>query len=380
MKKILLTVITAIIVFSILGVLIKSSVSAQSLGTYQSDLARCLTAKGVKMYGTLSCPSCQKQKDLFGDSVRYINFIDCDRYPALCKSKNIRGYPTWEFPNGEMLSGIIPLSYFAKKTNCETPIQQPTVSTPPKSPISSAESAMFLAAFLAGLASFLAPCLLPLLPTYFTVITGFTFRDLYGLNYSDIRRRVIGSSFLFVAGFSLIYTLLGATGSWIGTFLQGELNILLRLNGFILIFLGLMQIGIINFHFLNFDYAWRVQKRLTNLGLITAFVTGMVAALSWIPCITPTLSPILLLAAGKPTVFAGSLLLFVFSMGLGTPFIITGLFFPQVVRSFQEHRKLLHALSIIAGIILVAFGITLAADYYQQYLSFIRSLINQLPL
>lgn len=327
------------------------------------------------MYGTNTCPSCVNQKQIFGDSFRYVNFINCDENLSLCKSKNITGYPTWEFASGEKYSGVIPLEFFASKTGCGQ--KAAATGLPPNNPAPTS-MAIFMAAFLAGLISFLAPCLLPLLPSYFTVITGFTFKDLYGLNFSDIRKRAFGGSLLFVAGFSLIYTLLGATGSAVGLILRDQLNILLRLSGIILVFLGLIQIGLINFHMLNVDYAWRVQRRLTNLGLLTAFITGIIAALSWIPCITATLTPILLLAASKSTVLEGSILLFVFSLGLGTPFILTGIFFPSLVRSFQEHRQLLHFFSLLSGAVMIAFGITLTINLYPTYIALFRNIMAQI--
>lgn len=240
------------------------------------------------------------------------------------------------------------------------------------------EQSVLMSAYFAGLVSFLAPCLIPLLPSYFSVITGFTFQELYGLEHSQIRKRVIGSSMLFVLGFSLIYSLLGATGSLLGIFLRDQLNVLLRLSGFLMIFLGLTQLGIVNFEYFKFDYAWNIQRKLTKLGFLTAFITGMVAALSWIPCISPTLTPILILASSQSTVFEGSFLLFIFSLGLGTPFILSGLFFPTMVKSFKEHRRILHTLSILAGAVLIAFGLLLIFDYYRVFVAFIRLVVSKI--
>lgn len=80
---------------------------------------QCLTDRGLKMYGIPPCPSCAEQKRLFGNSFQYIYYVDCEKDQTLCEQKQIRGYPTWEFGDGRMVSGIIPLSYFAEQTGCK---------------------------------------------------------------------------------------------------------------------------------------------------------------------------------------------------------------------------------------------------------------------
>ncbi len=225
-----------------------------------------------------------------------------------------------------------------------------------------------IASYLSGLISFFAPCLLPLFPTYFTVITGFTFSELYGLEFSKIRGRVFASSLFFAAGFVTVFTLLGLTGSLIGQIIGSYMPLLLRFSGAILIVMGLVQLGVIKLDLLRFDYAWKIQHKLTHLGFFTAFATGVAAALSWIPCIGPLLAPILLLAGSSETVIHGGLLLFVFSLGLVSPFIAAGLFFPNVVGKLRSHSASLHRLSQIAGIVLIVFGVILFFDQYRVFL------------
>jgi cytochrome c-type biogenesis protein len=222
-----------------------------------------------------------------------------------------------------------------------------------------------ISAYLAGLISFLAPCLIPLIPSYFSVISGFTFADLYGLNFVRIRGRVFVSSLFFVTGFILFYTLLGATSTFIGRFLRNSVLPLTQIGGIFLIFLGLVQIGIIKFDFLKLDFAWRVQKRLANLGFLTAFFTGIISALVWMPCIGQVLGSILLLASQSRTVIQGVVLLFVYSLGISTPFLLLGLFFPTFFTWIQNHRKFLRFLSLFAGVILILFGLILLLNQYR---------------
>lgn len=239
-----------------------------------------------------------------------------------------------------------------------------------------------IAAFTAGLISFFAPCLLPLLPTYFSVISGFTFSDLYGLDFAKIRRRVFVSSLFFSLGFSLVFTILGATGSIIGQVLDTYLPFLLRASGIFLILLGLVQMGVLPLYGPKFDFAWKIQKRLTHLGFITAVTTGLASALSWIPCVGPLLAPILLLAGQSETIGIGVLLLFIYSLGLTLPFIVVGLFFPTLTKKLERHREMFHKLSIFAGVFIILFGVVLVSGYYQNVVAIFNSFIYalQMPL
>ena len=231
------------------------------------------------------------------------------------------------------------------------------------------ESLNFVTAFSAGLVSFFAPCLLPLIPSYFSVISGFTFKELYGLNFERIRGRVFFSSLFFVAGFVVFFSLLGATTAVIGQFLVQQLELLTRWGGVLLIILGLIQIGVIRFEALRFDFAWRVQKKLTKLGFLTAFLTGVISGLVWLPCIGPVLGAILLLASRVQTARQGMILLCVFSLGLASPFLILGLAFPTIFGFLKNYRRFLHILSLFAGVILVGFGLILIFGRYQNLIN-----------
>lgn len=221
-----------------------------------------------------------------------------------------------------------------------------------------------IASYLAGLISFFAPCCLPLFPSYFSVISGFTFADLYGLDFSKIRLRVFASSLFFITGFSLVYTILGATSSIVGQILYIYLPLFLRLSGLFLIGLGLIQLGVGKMGTFRFDFAWNIQRRLIHLGYVTALATGVAAGLSWIPCIGPLLTPILLLSARSQTAFQGALLLFIYSMGLTLPFLLGGLFFPSLSKKLEQHRQVFHRLSQVAGVFLILFGVVLISGKY----------------
>lgn len=366
MHKKLLIILISFLVFFLLK---KPSVL---YGQSPDELATCLRAKGFVVYGKADCPNCDLQKSYFGESFSKIKYIECSQNRQLCADKKIRGYPTWEDAKGNLYPGAIPLDVLAKLSGC-APNDQSIIATQSSIPtiFDAIQKQQYILAFIAGFLSFFAPCCLPLFPTYFSIITGFTFAQLYGLQFGKIRSRVFLCALFFVTGFVVVYTLLGAISSVVGKLLEMYLPLLLRISGLFLIILGIVQLGIIKFHSLEFDYAWNIQKKLARLGYITALMTGIAAALSWIPCIGPLLSPILLLAAKSETVLQGSLLLFIYSLGLTTPFLLGSLFFPPIVDILHEHRIFFHRISQSAGLMLIGFGSLLLTGRYQAFIDFI---------
>jgi hypothetical protein len=130
------------------------------------------------MYGTEWCGSCKKQRELFGDAFSYIPEIDCDKDSSLCKSRGIKGYPVWEDAEGNLYPGAKRFERLAEISGCRSPSDLAS---------SGIVDITLLIAFIAGLISFLAPCIIPLIPSYFSIITGFTFKDLYGLQFNKLR-------------------------------------------------------------------------------------------------------------------------------------------------------------------------------------------------
>lgn len=374
------------------------SVQAQETPIDPNQLAACLAAKNFTMYGRSGCSACALEKSYFGDSFSRVPYFECDASDSnreVCDYKGISAYPTWEDASGKQYKGAIPLDKLAELAGCQTAPTEtyvlPKISAAPlfKMPNTQilvqglntlgAISLKYWAAFLAGLISFLAPCLIPLFPSYFSIITGYTFSDMYGLDSFMVKKRVFKSALFFVLGFVILFTLLGATGTIFGQFLEKYFQILLRVSGGLLVLLGLIQVGRIKIPALEFDYAWAVQRRLTKLGNFSATVAGIASALCWIPCIGPLLGGVLLLAADSKTVLEGISLLFVYSLGIGTPFILGGLFFHRVYDFFHNHRKLLNSMSKVAGVVMIAFGVIILLDKYRYYLDYYYLLIDKIP-
>ncbi len=213
----------------------------------------------------------------------------------------------------------------------------------------------FLVALLGGAASFLSPCVLPLLPAYLSFVSGLSVED---LQKGD--RRVLWSTIGFVFGFSLVFTLLGAGFSFIGGLAdQRTLEIV---AGTLLVILGAVVAGVTIPAFMQRD----VRPLLATVprGPAGAVVVGIAFALGWTPCVGPVLASILTLAASGSNPAAGALLLFVYSLGLGIPFIIAGLFVGKALRAFSRVRRHLRTIQIVCGLLLVLYGALLISGQF----------------
>lgn len=228
-------------------------------------------------------------------------------------------------------------------------------------------------AYFAGLTSFFSPCLVPLLPSYFSIITGFKYEELHQASKNQVRIKIFLSSVFFVLGFSLVYALLGTTGSYIGKLLRTNAALLIQASGIMLIVLGLIQIGIVRFKALQFNHAWKAPAILEKLGYFSALVTGMAIALVWLPCVGQFLGAMLILASRTQTAMQGFWLLFCFSLGLGTPFILLSLFFPSLYPVLQKHQKWLVLINKGSGIVLILIGLVLLTNKYY----FLMEIVNR---
>jgi len=174
-------------------------------------------------------------------------------------------------------------------------------------------------AFSAGLFSFLSPCILPLIPSYISFITGISFEAFSsGEETRKLRRTTVIHSLLFIFGFSLVFILLGASATYAGQFLQKYQFLLTKVGGVIIIILGIHLTGIINLKFLQREK--KVHLREKPLGYLGTVLVGMTFAAGWTPCIGPILGSILIVASTSQKVTSGIILLSFYSLGLALPF------------------------------------------------------------
>lgn len=218
-------------------------------------------------------------------------------------------------------------------------------------------------AFAAGLVSFLSPCVLPLLPGYLSYISGLSADE---MQTSGMGGPMVRAAGLFVVGFSLVFVALGATASYIGAALLPYRDTLTRAAGVFIILMALAMIGVFRLPILYREKRFHLGR---EFGMWSAFPLGMAFAFGWSPCIGPVLTSILAYATTQGTAQKGALLLFVYSLGLGVPFLAMALFAGRVLRSLSRIKHYYGALNLGGGGILMVMGVFLVLGRWTQLLS-----------
>ncbi len=216
-------------------------------------------------------------------------------------------------------------------------------------------------AFVAGVVSFTSPCCLPLMPGYLSYVGGVGGE---GMAQVAVRKRVLGAAGLFVLGFATIFTLIGASATAVGSLLLFRRPILLKFAGGFVILMGLVTVGLVRIPFLYREF--RLDLARIRSGPAGAVPLGMAFALGWTPCIGPVLGGILTAAASTRTVWSGAGLLFVYSLGLGVPFVLLALGYARAGRLFGWLRRHGRGIERVGGAILVAMGILMITGRWLQ--------------
>jgi len=214
-----------------------------------------------------------------------------------------------------------------------------------------------LTVFGAGLLSFFSPCVLPLIPAYICFITGTSVKELSApekRNFGKLKA-VLPESLLFILGFSTVFVILGASATFLGSFLFARQKIIKIIGGLIVIFFGLHISGLFNIKFLQYEKKFHLRTRpVTKFG---SFLVGMVFGFGWTPCVGPILGGILILAATKHSLVKGVLLLSFYSLGLGLPFFILSIGLKYTLGLFSRIKRHFRLISVVSGILLIIMGI-----------------------
>ena len=211
-------------------------------------------------------------------------------------------------------------------------------------------------AFIAGLISFVSPCVLPLVPSYLTFITGISLEDV-----EKSRRFALLHAVLFVIGFSLVFVTMGVAASAIGRVLLVHRVWVARIGGLIIILFGLYLTGLFNVSLLGRDT--RVQLRNKPLGYAGTVVVGMAFGAGWSPCLGPILGSILSFAATQGDAVRGAVLLSAYSLGLAVPFLISAVALEELIGFAQRNRARLAWLTKASGVLLIVVGVLLVSGY-----------------
>jgi cytochrome c-type biogenesis protein len=222
------------------------------------------------------------------------------------------------------------------------------------------EDVTYSIAFLYGLLSFFSPCVLPLIPSYFCVITGLSLEELTQSPKTGFRRKIMVSTLAFVLGFSIVFILLGASASYLGGLLAPHKSAIRVVGGALIILFGLHLTGIVRIPFLQHEKRVRLQQR--PLHLMGVLLIGMAFGAGWTPCIGPILGSLLVLAQDKETVGQGVRLLCIYSLGLSLPFILLSAGINYLLVFTRKANKMLRFANPVAGVLLILTGLLLVTD------------------
>lgn len=217
------------------------------------------------------------------------------------------------------------------------------------------------AAFAAGLLSFLSPCVLPLIPVYLSLITGVSVEALRSGERTAFWP-TMSRTLLFVGGFSLVFTLLGATASGIGRFLRDWADVLRIGGGILVIVFGLHFTGILPISLLYREK--RFSLATGRFGAVGTFLMGMTFAIGWQACIGPMLGSILVVAATEGQVIRGMTLLLTYSAGLGLPFLLAAAAFGSFLRFSDRVKRVMHGVEVASGVLLILLGALLLTNRF----------------
>lgn len=213
----------------------------------------------------------------------------------------------------------------------------------------------------AGVISFSSPCCVPLVPGYLSYVSAL---PISGLGARDARTLTLRASLLFVAGFTVAFTVLGASVGLVGAALLRQMPTIVRFAGIGIIVMGLATLGLVRLPFLHRER--RLDLARVSPGLTGAFTLGLAFAIGWVPCIGPVLATIFTLAGSTSSVSWGALLLAIYSIGLGIPFVLVGLFFTRSRTSLSWLARHGRRIEQIGGVLLIVIGILFVTGRWQS--------------
>ena len=228
-----------------------------------------------------------------------------------------------------------------------------------------------VAAFSAGLLSFVSPCVLPLVPSYISYITGLSIEQLTDSTVrSKFKKSIVVNALLFIAGFSAVFVSFGASASFVGQVFITYQETIRRIGGVLIVIFGLYLLGILNINFLKIEH--RFQFRNRPVGYVGSFLIGVAFAAGWTPCVGPVLGTILLYASTTDSMSNGVLLLMSYSLGLGLPLFLTALGVDRFLTYFKQARLYLWGVSTVSGVLLIVVGVMIYANTLTMITSFLE--------
>lgn len=235
-------------------------------------------------------------------------------------------------------------------------------------------------AFLGGVLSFVSPCVLPLVPSYISFVTGISFEELTDSNNNgaELKKVILLNSVMFILGFSTVFVvILGSSAQLFGTFFMEYQDVVRRIGGVVIVLLGIHIIGIINLKILQRDKRLHFFREKPS-GLLGSFLVGIGFAAGWTPCIGPILSAIFAVAATSGDPWSGTVLFIAYSAGLAIPFILTSFGINTFLRHFNRLKRHMRVVSIISGVFLILTGLLIFFNSFAIITGYLDSLLPRL--
>ncbi len=234
-------------------------------------------------------------------------------------------------------------------------------------------SVSFILVFLEGVLSFFSPCVIPLIPVYMSYLAGNGKRELEDGTIVYDRRKVFLNTAFFTLGISFAFFILGMSFTTLGSFFNENKLLFTRIGGVIIVLLGLFQLGILDFSFLQKERKLHLNLSERNVNPLVALVMGFTFSFAWTPCIGPMLSSVLIMASGASTSLAGNLLVLVYAAGFLIPFLLLGLFTTRVLNFLKAKQKLLKYTIKAGGILLIVIGIMIFTGWMNSLSGYLNS-------
>lgn len=221
----------------------------------------------------------------------------------------------------------------------------------------------YLLLFLEGIITFISPCILPLLPLYVSYFIGSNEKEKRG------KYDAFTNSLGFVLGFTIIFTLLGTLAGTFGSFIKEENSIINFFCGLVVIIFGMNYIGIFKIPFL--ERSLKLNAQIKNLKFLSSILFGMIFAIGWTPCVGTFLGAALMLAVNAQDITKGAIMLLIYSLGLGIPFVLCAILIDKVKETFDFIKRNYKIINTVSGIILIVIGISIMTGYLNKLLSFL---------
>jgi len=219
-----------------------------------------------------------------------------------------------------------------------------------------------LVAFVAGVFSFLSPCVLPLIPSYLSFISGVSLEEMRGeQTLGRVKWRVVLNSSAFILGFSLVFVSLGASASYLGSLFLGYRDVIRTVGGIFILAVGLYLMGVFKIATLERYLQFNLSDK--PAGYLGSVLVGITFAVAWTPCVGPILGAVLTVAGASADVGRGVFLLASYAAGLGLPFFLSALAINSFFQFSQAFRRYIRAFHVASGVLLAIVGVLLLTDY-----------------